>query len=49
MMLGAGWFYAYSGFADFKPVKNCYLDEVDSSRYNGLVSDIESISLKSYT
>lgn len=49
MMLGAGWFYAYSGFADFKPVKNCDLDEVDSSRYNGLVSDIESISLKSYT
>lgn len=48
MILGAHWFYAESGFADFKPVKNCDLDDVDSSRYNGLVSDIESISLKSY-
>lgn len=48
MMLGANWFYAQSGFADFRPVEHCDLGETDSSRYNGLVSDIESITSKSY-
>ena len=48
MMVGANWCYAQSGFADFKPVQHCDLDETDSSRYSGLVSDFESITLKSY-
>lgn len=43
MYIGAWWFYAMSGFADFKPVQNCDLNTVDSSRYNGLVSDIENL------
>ena len=38
MMVGAHWFYAYSGFADFKPVANCDLEDIDASRYSGLVS-----------
>jgi len=41
--LGGWWFYAESGFADFKPVQNCDLDNVDSSRFNGLVSDIQNL------
>lgn len=48
MMLGAHWFYSYSGFADFKPVENCDLNDVDASRYDGLVSQIEKLSLGSY-
>ena len=38
MMVGAHLFYAYSGFADFKPAANCDLDDIDASRYSGLVS-----------
>jgi hypothetical protein len=49
MMFGANWFYAQSGFSDFRPVENCDLGETDSSRYSGLTSDIESITLKSYS
>jgi hypothetical protein len=48
MMVGAHWFYAYSGFADFKPAANCDLDDIDASRYSGLVSQIEGLTQGTY-